>query len=201
MKIDEDEMFGRKPMNHDDEPQAGDPRHDNPPVNNPIDPDETQTLIDTITMERDLAVREREVALEQWKRAVADFHNFQRRAVMNEQEAKRQGITSVLNSIVPVLDHFDLALTQLEQAAGETSVSGIVEGVRVIRAELIRALSLHGVSLIEPKPGDTFEPGKHEALMQVKTEGVESGHIAQVIQNGYALGDRVIRSAKVGVAP
>ncbi len=193
-------MFGRKPMNPEDEPHPA----DLPPESGAdANPDETAEVIDALIIERDAAVRERDEATAQWKRALADFQNFQRRAAMNEQEAKRQGATSVLNSIVPVLDHFDLALAQLDQQTQESSLSAVVEGMRVIRAELLRALSLHGVSLIEPKPGDAFEPGKHEALMQTPSPppGVEPGHIAQVIQNGYALGDRVIRSAKVGVAP
>src|SRR6185295_12223080 len=61
--------------------------------------EQTAALVQSLTAER-------EDALEKWKRALADFQNYQRRALENEREARRQGATSVLQSIIPVLDHF-----------------------------------------------------------------------------------------------
>jgi molecular chaperone GrpE len=101
-----------------------------------------------------------------------------------------------------VIDHFDIALTQDPARA---SAQQIMDGVRVIREELIRALARHGVSMICPAPNDEFQPGRHEAIMQQPAEGVEPGCIAACYQPGYALreGDveRIIRAAKVAVAP
>jgi molecular chaperone GrpE len=58
------------------------------------------------------------------------------------------------------------------------------------------------VGLIHPCPGELFEPGKHEAVVQMAQPGVESGHIVQTFQAGYTLGEgRVLRPAKVAVAP
>ena len=130
-------------------------------------------------------------------RAMADFQNYQRRAHQNEHEARRQGITAVVMSVVPVLDHFDLALNQKADA----SAAGILEGVKVIRAELIRAIEKHGVKVINPAPNDPFDPMRHEAIMQQAADGVEPGHISATFQPGFELGDRPIRSAKVAVAP
>lgn len=141
---------------------------------------------------------ERDEAMTQWKRALADFQNFQRRAASNEQEARRQGVTSVLGGILPVLDHFDLALTQ---ATPDDASRRILDGVKVIRQELIKALENHGVVLIDPKPGELFDPNRHQAVFQQPSDRVESGHVSAVFQVGYTLGDRVIRSAKVAVAP
>ena len=76
-----------------------------------------------------------------------------------------------------------------------------MQGVRVIREEFIKALTRLGVRLIEPAPGDEFRPGQHEAIMQQGAEGVRSGHVAMCFQPGYALGEQIIRAAKVGVAP
>ena len=141
---------------------------------------------------------ERDEAVTQWKRALADFQNYQRRSLTNEQEAKRQGVTGVLTSVLPVLDHFDLALAQ--PAPDEVSRK-IVDGVKTIRAELLRVLEGHGVSVIQPRPGDEFDPNFHSAIMQQVAKGVAPGHVSATFQPGYALGDRVIRSAKVAVAP
>jgi molecular chaperone GrpE len=131
------------------------------------------------------------------KRTMADFQNYQRRALQNEQEARRQGASAVVMSVVPVLDHFDLALNQ----KAEGPAVGILEGVKVIKAELIRALERQGVKVISPAPNDVFDPTRHEAIMQQPAEGVEPGHISATFQPGFELNDRMIRSAKVAVAP
>lgn len=139
---------------------------------------------------------------DRWKRAMADFQNFQRRATQNEQEARRQGVTSVLHSLIPVLDHFDLAIAQSAgAAAGSEGAAGVIEGVRVIRGELIKALELHGVKIINPEPNAEFNPNLHNALTQQPAEGVKPGRISSVFQVGYELHDRVVRPAKVAVAP
>jgi molecular chaperone GrpE len=142
--------------------------------------------------------QERDEAVTQWKRALADFQNYQRRALQNEQEAKRQGVTGVLTSVLPVLDHFDLAMTQ---PAPDEASRKILDGVRVIRAELIRVLENHGVTILNPQPNDEFDPNRHSAIMQQEVKGVKPGRVSATFQPGYSLGDRVIRSAKVAVAP
>lgn len=162
------------------------------------DPDVTANLIDQISAERDEAIVNWKQAQSDYQRALADYQNFQRRAANNETEAHRQGVTSVLGSILPVLDHFDLALTQKPTDEAATK---ILEGVKVIRGELIRALENHGITLINPLPNDEFDPNRHSAITQFAAEGVEPGRVSMTMQPGYMLGDRVIRSAKVGVAP
>ncbi len=143
-----------------------------------------------------------EVELADWRdkylRAIADFQNYQRRAIQNEQVAKQQGISSVVQNVVTVLDHFDLALAH---DVNNASAEQVIAGVRVIREELIKALTRAGVRIIEPQPNDDFQPGQHEAIMQQDVDGVESGRVAMMFQPGYAMGDRIIRAAKVSVAP
>ncbi|MEM1071841.1 MAG: nucleotide exchange factor GrpE [Planctomycetota bacterium] len=130
-------------------------------------------------------------------RSLADFQNFQRRAANNETEARRQGVTSVVAGLLPVLDNFELTLQQSE-AGG--SVEQILGGVEMIKAELHRALERQGVTGIQPAPGDELDPLRHEAVSQMPIGGVEPGRIGQVFQTGYMLGERVLRPAKVVIA-
>ena len=116
----------------------------------------------------------------------------------NEKEARHQGASSVLNAIVPVMDHFDMALG-LDPA--KASAQQVIDGVKVIRAELLKALQASGITVLNPGPNDDFNPGQHQAIMQQAAEGVESGRIVNTFQPGYMLGERVIRPAKVVVAP
>ena len=135
-------------------------------------------------------------------RVMADFQNYQRRALQNEAVAKAHGVAGVVERIVTVLDHFDMAINQ---NAANASVEQVIAGVKVIREELLKVLQQYGVSLIQPAANDEFTPGKHEAVMQQAAEGIEPGRIVQTFQPGYALSyigvERMIRPAKVVVSP
>jgi len=135
-------------------------------------------------------------------RSLAEYDNFQRRASRNELVAKSEGVARVASSVVGVMDHFDMALVQDPSKA---TAEQIIAGVRVIREELLKILSQNGVTLITPAKNDEFMPGRHEAVTQLPAEGAESGRVSQLFQAGYLLtslsGERVLRPAKVAVAP
>ena len=133
-----------------------------------------------------------------YMRALADYQNFQRRASINEKEARERGLRDVVDGVLSVLDHFDLALTQDAEAS---SPEQILKGITVIRDELIRVLEIRGLSSIAPNLNDEFNADLHEAVTQLAGEGVDAGNISMVMQVGYALGERVIRPAKVAIAP
>ncbi len=135
---------------------------------------------------------------ERYLRTLAEFQNYQRRALQNEQVAKREGMKSVSNTIVNVIDHFDLALNQ---DTSKVSAEQIVAGVRIIRDELMRSLAQHGVAVIFPSKNDLFEPGKHAAVMHQIADGVEPNHVVMCMAAGYMFQDQVLRPAKVSVAP
>ena len=71
----------------------------------------------------------------------------------------------------------------------------------VVLDRLLKALAAQGVQRIEPKVGEEFTPGLHEAVMLKPMPGVRPNHVASVMQVGYALGDTVLRPAKVAVTP
>lgn len=135
-------------------------------------------------------------------RTVADYQNSQRRALQNEQQAKADGVSRIVSDVAVVLDHFDLALGQ---DPSKVTPDQLIGGVRVIREELVKILSRNGVALIQPQPNDEFQPGRHEAVMQQPADGIEPGRIVATFQPGFLLttltGERVIRPAKVAVAP
>lgn len=141
---------------------------------------------------------ERDDALAARQRALADYQNFQRRSLENERRAGQQGATRVVRSILPVLDHFDLALGQ---KSDELTVEQLIGGVKIVRDELVKALQLSGLQRIDPQPGDEFDPNQHEAMMRQPAEGIDPNHIVTVMQPGYRIEDQVLRPAKVAIAP
>lgn len=140
---------------------------------------------------------ERDAMEGNYRRALADLANLQRRMPAREQEVRQAAVKGVLAGFISVIDHFDHALAQNPETS---SAEQILDGVKVIRDEFLRVLSNLGVTTIAPSVGDEFEPGKHEAIMQQATTDAEPGRIAATLQVGYALRDWVVRPAKVALA-
>jgi molecular chaperone GrpE len=167
--------------------------------NNTQDPDMDGNEQDAaLTVEDVIAKLEREITelKDSRLRAVADLQNTARRGVENEARARTQGIMGVARGVVPVLDQFELALAQKGLTAEQAA-----EGLKLLQSELWKSLARVGVEMIEPNLGDTFEPGKHEAVLQQAVEGIAAGAVSMKLQNGYRIGDTVLRPAKVAVQP
>ncbi len=110
----------------------------------------------------------------------------------------RSGEAGVVRSMLGVLDHFDLAL---EQDKSQLTVEQLLDGVRIVRDELVRVLDRFDVERIAPDTGDEFDPNLHQAVLQQTAEGVAPNHVVTVLQAGYTMGETVLRPAKVSVAP
>lgn len=163
-----------------------------------IDPDETAHLIDELTADRDKLSEENKRLL----LAAAELQNQVR--ILRETgpkdvaEAKRQVLASVARDVVQAIDTFDLALSHDPSTVAAAS---IMQGVSQIRDGLLKSLAQHAITPFAPQPGDEFEPGKHEAVTMMAAEGVPPGCVVTTFQVGYALHDRILRPAKVAVAP
>jgi molecular chaperone GrpE len=133
------------------------------------------------------------------KRALADFVNYQRRAQENEARIAHSAAARVVRAMLPVVDDIDRALD-----ARSASTDQVLHGVHLVREQFMRVLAQQGVVSIEPKPGDEFDPMRHEAMLrQPPLEGaaIAPNHIVALLQRGYALHDTVLRPAKVAIAP
>ena len=100
----------------------------------------------------------------------------------------------VVAKLLPVLDDLERAL----DAAEHHDEAKVLEGVRMTRDALAAVLASEGVEEIDAE--GPFDPHVHEALLTQPAEGVETGHVVQVVQRGYRMGDVVVRPARVVVA-
>ncbi len=128
-----------------------------------------------------------------WQRSVADFQNYRRRVEAEKAETYQNAVGSIIKRYLPILDDMERAL------AHRPDDLAWVDGVELIYRKLQSILETEGVKRIEAE-GQMFDPNFHEAIVQEPAEGVESGRIITVVQNGYMLGERVIRPAQVRVA-
>ena len=95
--------------------------------------------------------------------------------------------------MIDAVDNLERALEAAEDGAA------LREGVEMVLGGLRETLSRNGVEAVDPK-GETFDPTKHEALSTQPVEGTESGVVVEVLQKGYALGDQLVRPARVVVS-
>jgi molecular chaperone GrpE len=137
------------------------------------------------------AQRDEYLALAQ--RTQADFENYRKRVAKESVAAAERGVAKLAKELLPALDNLDRAL---EAAAEEDP---LLDGVRLVRAELSAALARVGVESFHPA-GEQFDPTHHEAMAQRPVEGADSGTVVEVYQPGYRLNGTVIRPARVVVA-
>jgi len=137
---------------------------------------------------------ERDEYLATLQRLAADFDNYRKRAVRDQQAFAARAAERLVAKLLPVLDDLERAL----DAAEHHEEAKVVEGVEMTRSALANALISEGVE--EIVADGIFDPHVHEALLAQPAEGVEPGSIIQVVQRGYRLGDAVLRPARVIVA-
>ncbi len=130
-------------------------------------------------------------------RASADMDNLRKRARRDVGLAQDRGIGKLAKELLPAIDNLERAM-QAAGAAGESS-QDVMQGLRLVQAELVAALGRAGITVEDPK-GQPFDPHRHEALAQAPTEGVEAGIVVEVYQPGYVLAETVLRAARVVVS-
>jgi len=132
------------------------------------------------------------------QRVSADYQNYMRRSRQESARSAELARGDIARLFIPVLDHFDNALSK--EPEGDEA-KALYAGVTIVRDELLKALNQLGVRRIEVKVGDRFDPAIHEAMMRQPAEGVEANHVSMFMQPGYTHGERTLRPAKVAVAP
>jgi molecular chaperone GrpE len=154
-----------------------------------------------VTEERELTLEEQLAALEaerdehlnDLKRVAAEFENYRKRVLRDQESLVARAHERLVKELLPVLDDLERALA----AAEEHEEATLEEGVRLVHRELAEALAREGLAEIETN--GVFDPHVHEALLSQPSDQ-DVGSVLEVVQKGYRLGDRVLRPARVVVA-
>ena len=126
-------------------------------------------------------------------RLAAEYDNFRKRTIKEKEASYGNGKSDAVAKILPVYDNLSRALNQ------ETQDAAYKKGVELTMNELVKILNGLGVEIFG-KPGDAFDPALHNAVMHCEDENLGENVIAQVFQQGFKLGDKVVRFAMVQVA-
>ena len=121
-------------------------------------------------------------------RAVADAENARKRAQTEAASAQKYALERFAEGLLPVMDSLEAALK-----------TGDISGVQLTLKQLRSALEKSSIREVDPKPGERFDPHRHQAMAAVEAEA-DPNTIVSVMQKGYSLHDRVLRPALVTVA-
>src|SRR5690606_4952664 len=139
-----------------------------------------------------------EAELEQLRAQVlldrADMENQRKRLERDVRNACRFANKQLLGDLLPVFDSLEAAL------ASAPAEDPLRDGVVLTLRELTRVCENNGLVEVAPKPGDAFDPDRHNAMSAVETTEVEPGAVFQVFQKGYLLNEQLLRPALVAVA-
>jgi len=148
-----------------------------------------EAILAQVRADLEKAEKEAREIMELAKRIQADFDNFRKRVLKENEEFRKYASESVISEMLGIVDDLERALAHADKN------DGLAIGVNAIRQNLMKILTSKGLTEI-PAEGK-FDPNVHEALCTVP--GEEDGNIAEVFLKGYRIGDRVLRYAKVKV--
>ncbi|MBR8828348.1 MAG: nucleotide exchange factor GrpE [Gomphosphaeria aponina SAG 52.96 = DSM 107014] len=133
----------------------------------------------------------------QYARMAADFENFRKRTLKEREILEQQVKRNTINEILPVVDNFERARTQIKPAnEGEMAIHKSYQGVY---KNLVDSLKRIGVAAMRPE-GQPFDPNYHEAMLREPTNEYPEDTVIEQLVRGYTLGDQVLRHAMVKVA-
>lgn len=163
-------------------------------VENPVETAETEQE-ETKSPEEELQAQVDELN-DKYLRLYSDFENFRKRTAKERIEMGKMASASLMEALLPVLDDFERAMATMKDAK---DVKAVEEGVELIFEKLNRELSNKGLEKFNPT-GEVFDAELHEAVTQIPAPSKDmKGKVVDTIENGYKLGDKVIRYAKVVV--
>jgi molecular chaperone GrpE len=144
----------------------------------------------------DAALAKVEENLGGWQRSQAEFANYKKRIERERIQLHKELTANIVKRYLEVADDLDLAL---ENSPNEGKGAEWAGGIELIQRKLKNILENEGITPIQAL-GEIFDPNLHEAISQEESPDHESGQIIEIIQNGYIMGDRVLRPARVKIA-
>jgi molecular chaperone GrpE len=135
-------------------------------------------------------------------RALADAENLRRRAARDLEEAHKYAVSGFARELLEVADNLSRALDAVPPRARDEIdfVKNLADGVAMTEKALLACFERHKIAKVTPEIGERFDHNRHQAMFEVATSEQAPGTVAQVLQPGYTIAERLLRPALVGVA-
>jgi len=151
---------------------------------------------DASEQEEVLPTTEELIAIEKDKylRLFAEFENYKKRTSKERIELFKTANQELMTVLLPILDDFDRGLSEIKKVKDKN----LLKGMELISAKFKSILTQKGLTQVEVKKGEIFDAEVHEAITQIPAPSPKlKGKIIEVIEQGYKLGDKIIRFPKV----
>ena len=158
--------------------------------------EELHAVIDGLQTELKEAQAKTDEYLDGWQRSRAEFVNFRKRMERDQATASQIATGNIVKHFLDVVDDLDRALKNRPQ---DEEGANWASGIDLIYRKLLTNLEAEGVQMIQAE-GQFFDPSLHEAISHEDYPDLESGQVIATVQQGYTLGERVLRPARVRVA-
>lgn len=155
--------------------------------------DEAEKRADVAEKALEAAQGELALAKDRYVRLLADFDNMRKRQIRERDEVIKRANEGLLEKLLPVFDHLELALANVK---AEDAFS---QGVKMVGAQFLNVLTEAGVEVVDAE-GAVFDPDLHEALQAVPSETVPEHEVVQQFRKGWRLDGKLIRPAQVIVS-
>lgn len=134
-------------------------------------------------------------------RTMADMENLLRRTEREKTDTAKYAISNFARDVLSIGDNLHRAIdaVPMEAVAGDPALKSLMDGVEVTERELVNMLERHGIRRIDPK-GERFDPNFHQAMLEIENKDLDAGTVAEVVQPGYVIEERVLRPAMVAVS-
>ncbi len=159
------------------------------------DPEQVLAVLDSLRAEN-------EELKDKALRAHAEMENLRRRTSKEVADTRSYAVSKFARDLLSVADNLQRAIQAVpeeKRESGSDEFKALIEGVELTDRELNKALEANGVKKFNPE-GEKFDPNLHQAMFEMPNPAVPNNSVAQVVQEGFMIGDRVLRPAMVGVA-
>jgi len=147
----------------------------------------------------DTIIKERDQLKDRLLRAFAETENLRKRSERDRRDAEVYGGTKLARDLLSVQDNLERALENIDDDLRKEH-SSLTEGLELTLRELLSVFEKHKIVTVAPEIGDKFNPKLHQAMFEAPVPNTTKGSIIQVMASGFAIGDRLLRAAQVGVS-
>ena len=152
---------------------------------------------EAIRQERDALIQERDSLFDRLARVTAEFQNARRRLEAEKDQAVSFANTTLMKSMLPIIDNFERALAVDSSTADPAT---ILKGMQIVHDQWMTVLKSQSVESIAPEVGTPFDPATMEALIHQANDELPANSVTQLLQRGYSLHGRTLRPAQVAVS-
>ena len=198
----EDEFFddveaeeARQEEEEQAEMEAAEAEEANEPAGDSNDPVQILSVLDKLKAENE-ELKDRTL------RTIAEMDNLRKRTAREIADARSYAVANFARDLLGVGDNLQRAIQAVppeKRESGSDEFKALIEGVELTERELLKALNNAGVKKFNPE-GEKFDPNFHQAMFEMPNPEVPNNSVAQVVQEGYKIAERVLRPAMVGVA-